>query len=223
MLHYTQPCLLNIPELVFGPYLLQSQWRQIYKFVDFWLKFDIFSRFGEDNKRFGVMNIFGIPGKYIEKIKNITQALAISELHFHLFFYRNRCVRTSSLRGCSLRSQPLRSRVSRLRRLTSCLHKFHPNDILFTCINFAAQHASRDQNSIFLAFLDARHPKSAQNWGFRVQNGEVDVEAEPYSFRYHTYWVGTVSRRSVVSIQARYREFHRYKRAVSAILVWFEP
>ena len=148
MLHYTQPCLLNSPELVFGPYLLQSQWRQIYKFVDFWLKFDIFSRFGEDNKRFGVMNIFGIPGKYIEKIKNITQALAISELHFHLFFYRNRCVRTSSLRGCSLRSQPLRSRVSRLRRLTSCLHKFHPNDILFTCINFAAQRASRYPNSI---------------------------------------------------------------------------
>ena len=86
MLHYTLLTSLDNPELVFGPYVVQCRRRQIYNFVDFCLKFEIFCRFGECIKKFDTLTIVGNPEKYTTEIKNITQALAISELHFHLFF-----------------------------------------------------------------------------------------------------------------------------------------
>ena len=42
-------------------------------------------------RKFGVLNIASISGKHIKEIKNITWVLGISELPFHLFFYRYRC------------------------------------------------------------------------------------------------------------------------------------
>ena len=42
-------------------------------------------------RKFDVLNIARISGKHIKEIKNITWVLNISELPFHLFFYRYRC------------------------------------------------------------------------------------------------------------------------------------
>ena len=42
-------------------------------------------------RKFDVLNFASIPGKHIKEIKNITWVMAISELPFHLFFYRYRC------------------------------------------------------------------------------------------------------------------------------------
>ena len=42
-------------------------------------------------RKFDVLNIASISGEDTQEIKNITWVWAISELPFHLFFYRYRC------------------------------------------------------------------------------------------------------------------------------------
>ena len=135
--HYTQTSFLDHFKPILGPYLLQPRRRYIYKFVYFCPKNVIFRILGEDMRKFGVLNIASISGKYIKEIKNITWVLAQSEIPFHLFFYRYRCACLYELATEKPASPP---KIPSSLLMFSPIFNTKPPSLAYTCINSSSFH-----------------------------------------------------------------------------------